>query len=86
MELKAKNKIGFGLGTLGKDLISPIWGSYLMFFYTDIFGISGTAAGILLFVARIWDAINDPMMGVIVDNNVYHIAVPVLLNRQRNRN
>nr|WP_305182758.1 MFS transporter [uncultured Schaedlerella sp.] len=67
MELKAKNKIGFGLGTLGKDLISPIWGSYLMFFYTDIFGISGTAAGILLFVARIWDAINDPMMGVIVD-------------------
>ena len=27
MELKAKNKIGFGLGTLGKDLISPIWNS-----------------------------------------------------------
>lgn len=38
-----------------------------MFFYTDVFGISGTAAGLLLFVARIWDAINDPMMGVIVD-------------------
>lgn len=67
MELKLKNKLGYSLGTLAKDLISPIWGSYLMFFYTDIFGISGTAAGILLFVARIWDAINDPMMGVIVD-------------------
>lgn len=67
MELKLKNKVGYGLGALAKDLISPIWGSYLMFFYTDIFGISGTAAGVLLFVARIWDAINDPMMGVIVD-------------------
>ncbi|MCI9066855.1 MAG: MFS transporter [Lachnospiraceae bacterium] len=67
MELKLKNKIGYSLGTLAKDLISPIWGSYLMFFYTDVFGISGTAAGLLLFVARIWDAINDPMMGVIVD-------------------
>lgn len=67
MELKLKNKLGYGLGTLAKDLISPIWGSYLMFFYTDIFGISGTAAGLLLFIARIWDAINDPMMGVIVD-------------------
>lgn len=67
MELKMRNKVGYSLGTLAKDLISPIWGSYLMFFYTDIFGISGTAAGILLFVARIWDAVNDPMMGVIVD-------------------
>ena len=41
---------------------------YLLYFYTNIMGISGTAAGLLLLVARVWDAINDPMMGMIIDN------------------
>jgi GPH family glycoside/pentoside/hexuronide:cation symporter len=40
---------------------------YITFFYTDIFGISGKAVGIMFLVARLWDAINDPIMGSLVD-------------------
>lgn len=40
---------------------------YLVYFYVNILGISGTAAGIIIMVARIWDFINDPIMGVIVE-------------------
>ena len=61
--LKLRNKLGYSSGTLAKDFITPIWASYLLYFYTDVFGISGAAAGVLLLVARIWDAVNDPLMG-----------------------
>lgn len=57
------------MGTLTKDLIQAIWMYYLLYFYTDVFGISGTAAGTLLLVARIWDAVNDPIMGVLADRS-----------------
>jgi len=40
---------------------------YLMIFYTDVFGISGKAVGLMLLLARIWDGVNDPMMGAIAD-------------------
>ena len=65
--LKLRNKLGYASGTLAKDFITPLWASYLLYFYTDVFGISGAAAGILLLVARIWDAVNDPLMGVFAD-------------------
>ena len=40
---------------------------YLTFFYTDIFGISPAAVGTMLLVTRIWDTVNDPLMGIIAD-------------------
>jgi glycoside/pentoside/hexuronide:cation symporter, GPH family len=40
---------------------------FLMFFYTDIFGIPAAAAGTMLMVSRFWDAVNDPLMGIIAD-------------------
>ncbi len=69
MEAKMKNSriIGYGLGSLGKDLALGVIGSYLLLFYTDILGISAAAAGAILVLTKIWDAINDPMMGSIVD-------------------
>ncbi|MBN1480285.1 MFS transporter, partial [candidate division KSB1 bacterium] len=41
--------------------------NFLMFFYTDIFGISAAAVGTMLMVSRFWDAVNDPLMGIIAD-------------------
>lgn len=41
--------------------------NFLLFFYTDIFGILPAVAGTILLVARLWDAINDPMMGMLAD-------------------
>lgn len=69
MENKLKNStvVAYGLGSLGKDLALGVIGSYLLIFYTDILGISAAAAGAILVFTKIWDAINDPMMGAIVD-------------------
>lgn len=59
--------IGYGIGSLGKDLALGVIGSYLLIFYTDILGISAAAAGAILVLTKIWDAVNDPIMGTIVD-------------------
>lgn len=62
-----QDKLGYMLGDFGNSLLFNFIGSYLLVFYTDAFGISAAAVGTLMAVSRIWDAINDPMMGVFVD-------------------
>ncbi len=62
-----QDKVGYMLGDFGNSLLFNFIGSYLLVFYTDAFGISAAAVGTLMAVSRIWDAINDPMMGVFVD-------------------
>ena len=61
------DKIGYGLGDFGCATFFAFVSSYLMVFYTDVLGISAAAVGTLFIVARLWDAINDPIMGVLVD-------------------
>ena len=61
------DKVGYMLGDFGNSLLFNFIGSYLLVFYTDAFGISAAAVGTLMIVSRVWDAINDPIMGVIVD-------------------
>lgn len=66
-----RNRYTFGLGTIGRDMLFTLVSMYLMFYLTDVLEMSDTMlwwlTGILL-VARIFDAVNDPIMGVIVDN------------------
>lgn len=66
-----RNKITFGLGTIGRDMIYTLVSMYLMFYLTDILEASDSVmwwiTAIVLF-ARVFDAMNDPVMGVIVDN------------------
>ncbi len=66
--LPARQKYAFGIGAIGKDAICNLVGAFLMLYFTDTLGLSGTFVGILFFAARIWDAINDPVMGMVVDN------------------
>ena len=68
MKLTAKAKYSYGIGALGKDLVYGIVGTYLMFYFTDVVGLAPAFVGTLFLVARIWDTVNDPMMGMIVDN------------------
>ncbi len=53
----------FGLGDFGNNFIWTFVGSYLMIFYTDVFGIPMAAVSLLMLVARFWDAVNDPLIG-----------------------
>lgn len=68
-EMNGAQIIGYGLGSLGKDFALGVMGSYLLLFYTDVFGIPASAAGMIFLLTKIWDAINDPMMGAIADRS-----------------
>ena len=68
MKLTFREKYSYGIGAFGKDLVYAFVATYLMMFFTDEVGISSVFVGGLFFVSRFWDAINDPIMGKIVDN------------------
>lgn len=67
-EFGKKDRIGYMLGDMGNNMFFSFVGGYLMLFYTDIVGISAASVGTLLVVARIWDAINDPIIGTYIDS------------------
>lgn len=60
-------RIGYGIGDLGCNLVFSTMSSYLLIFYTDVFGIAAAAAGTMMLVTKLVDAITDTIMGVIVD-------------------
>lgn len=60
-------KIGYSAGDAASNLFFQTFIVYLLFFYTDVFGISAAAAGTMFLVTRIFDAVNDPLMGMIAD-------------------
>ena len=62
-----KLMIGYGLGEVGCQMSWYMINNYLNIFYTDIVGLTGAAISAIVLIARIWDAINDPMMGQIAD-------------------
>ncbi|MVB09493.1 Isoprimeverose transporter [Caprobacter fermentans] len=64
---KWRKRIGYGIGDLGCNLVFSTMASYLMIFYTDVFGITAAAAGTLTLVTKIIDAGTDTGMGLIVD-------------------
>lgn len=64
MKVPFKEKYAFGLGALGKDAVICFVGTFLAYYYTDVLYLTPAFVGALFFAARIWDAINDPMMGM----------------------
>ena len=66
MKLSGKEKISYGLGAVGKDMVYMLSASYILYYYQDILGVSAIAMGIILMAARVFDAFNDPVMGVVV--------------------
>ena len=66
MKLTLKQKAAFGVGAVGKDMVYALSSSYIMYYYQDIIGLSASFVGFILMIARVFDAINDPFMGILV--------------------
>lgn len=66
MKLTAKEKASYGLGAVGKDMVYMLSASYILYYYQDILGVKALAMGVILMAARVFDAFNDPIMGILV--------------------
>ena len=66
-KLSIKEKIGYSLGDTASHFVWDMVGFWLLFFYTDIYGISAAAAGTIMLVARFWDMAIDPVIGIVAD-------------------
>ncbi|WP_293936130.1 MFS transporter [Sphingobacterium sp. UBA5996] len=62
-----KEKIGYGLGDAASSMFWKLFSMYLMFFYTDIFGMEAKVVGTMFLVTRVWDSLFDPVIGVLAD-------------------
>lgn len=65
--LTFKNYFVFGMGNFASQLSWTMVGTYLSIFYTDVYGLGVGAVAMLMLIAKIWDGINDPMMGTIME-------------------
>lgn len=66
-KLPLREKLAYGCGDFASCLYWRTFMAYLPFFYTDIFGISAAALGTMLLVSRVWDGVNDPVIGMLAD-------------------
>ncbi|MCX6266369.1 MAG: MFS transporter, partial [Bacteroidetes bacterium] len=66
-KLSVKEKIGYSLGDTASHFVWDMVGFWLLFFYTDVYGISAAAAGTIMLVARFWDMAIDPVIGIVSD-------------------
>lgn len=62
-----RERISYGLGDTASNLIFQMTTLYLMYFYTDVFGLNPAAVAVLFLVARVVDAIAEPFIGVMID-------------------
>ena len=65
--LSTKEKVGYGLGDTASNFVFHIVNAFLITYYTDVMGLNPAAVGTLYAVARLWDAISDPLMGGLAD-------------------
>ena len=64
--MNKKVSISYGLGAVGKDMVYMLSAGYVLYYYQDVLGVSSIFMGTLLLIARVFDAMNDPIMGILV--------------------
>ncbi|GAA3941443.1 MFS transporter [Chitinophaga oryziterrae] len=84
--IKLKEKIAYGFGDMASSMFWKLFGMYLMFFYTDIFGLKAAAVGTMFLITRIWDTLFDPVAGTLADRTnsrwgkfrpyILYVAIP----------
>ncbi len=65
--VRLSEKFAYGFGDLASVLYWSTFMGPILYFYSDVFGITAAATGTMILVTRLWDGVNDPMMGVIAD-------------------
>ena len=68
--LSVGEKIGFSVGDAASNIYFQTFLLFLLYFYTDVVGLSASAVATMFVVTRIWDAVNDPLMGTVADRTV----------------
>lgn len=66
-QLQFREKLGYGLGDTASNFFFATFNVFLLYYYTDIFGLSAAAVGTMFLVTKIIDAVSDPIMGLIAD-------------------
>ena len=66
-QLSFKEKLGYGLGDVASNFFFQVFNIFLLYYYTDIFGLLPAAVGTMFIVTKVVDAISDPIMGLIAD-------------------
>ena len=66
-QLRFSERVGYGLGDTASNFFFQTFNIFLLYYYTDVFGISPAAVGTMFFVTKLWDAVNDPLMGILAD-------------------
>ena len=65
-KLSGISKLSYALGAVGKDMVYMLSASYVLYYFQDLLGVNSIAMGVILMAARVFDAFNDPIMGVVV--------------------
>ncbi|WP_166333062.1 MFS transporter [Sphingobacterium chungjuense] len=66
-KIRLKEKVAYGFGDFASSMFWKIFSVYLLFYYTDVFGISAAVVGTMFLITRIWDTALDPIIGIIAD-------------------
>lgn len=66
-KLNLSTKLAYGAGDFGPAVTANILGFFLLFFFTNVAGLGAGLAGSILLIGKVWDAINDPIVGVLSD-------------------
>jgi GPH family glycoside/pentoside/hexuronide:cation symporter len=66
-QIKIKEKIGYGFGDFASSMFWKLFSMFLMIYYTDVVEISPVSVGTMFLLTRLWDGLNDPIMGIIAD-------------------
>ena len=66
-QLGFTEKLGYGLGDTASNFFFQVFNIFLLYYYTDIFGLSAAAVGTMFLVTKIVDAVSDPIMGLVAD-------------------
>ena len=74
--------LGHALGGVGQNTVYALWSGFITAFYTDVFGMNPAVMAAIFLFARIWDGINDPMMGILADRSKSRFVVGCCVCRQ----